>query len=108
LEGEPLAVPEAVNVLGIEYRVIYCDNPADVDVYKRKSLWGQIDPWTRTIRIYRNGRPVHDLWYTLMHEIIHALAAELHIKILEDAEDETDLLAMGLTDLLVRNGWLRI
>jgi len=53
--------PNKVNILGIEYSITYLDKPSDVDIYKRESLWGQIDYWTRTIRIYDNGRPEEDI-----------------------------------------------
>ncbi len=39
-----MKLPEKVNILGIEYTVVYVDSASDVDVHKRESLWGQIDP----------------------------------------------------------------
>ena len=48
--------PKQVNILGLSHELIYVDKPSDVDIYKRESLWGQIDYWTRTIRIYDHGR----------------------------------------------------
>ena len=102
-------LPKTVNILGIKYTIEYCDNPVEVDINKRESFWGQIDFWTRTIRIYRQDRPVEDIWQTLFHEIIHGLVERLHMKALQDNkdDDEVDLLAMGLTDVLIRNEWLK-
>ena len=42
--------PTNVNILGVDYTIEYTDRPSDVDMYKRESLWGQVDFWTRTIR----------------------------------------------------------
>jgi hypothetical protein len=103
--------PNKVNILGIEYKITYCDKPSDVDIYEHHSLWGQIDLWSRTIRIYDNGRPIADIWQTMLHEIIHGIAAQLHIKGLEcdseTDEDAVDTLALALLDVFMRNGWLK-
>lgn len=99
--------PETVNVLGVEYAIEYVDNPTDVDIFKRKSLWGQCDYWTRTIRIYRNERPFEDIWQTIVHEVIHAIEEQLKLKCFEDdrGHEELDILALALCDVMFRNGW---
>ena len=102
--------PEKVNILGIEYKIIYVDNPVEVDIYKRDALWGQIDYWTRTIRIYDNGdKPLEDIWQALWHEVVHGIVDLLHIKSLEgkEKEDDVDLLALALNDILFRNEWIK-
>jgi hypothetical protein len=101
--------PDKVNIAGIEYTITYVKNPAEVDIFKRRSLWGQIDPWTRTIRIYDNGQPDGDVWQTIFHEILHGIAEELKLSALsdEDNHDELDVLALALTDVLFRNGWIK-
>lgn len=100
--------PTNINILGVRYSVQYVTNPAEVDIYKRESLWGQIDYWTRTIRIYANGRQDADIWQTLLHEILHGIAGQLHLTVLEDKanHDDLDILALALADVLIRNGWL--
>jgi len=100
--------PESVNILGVNYAIAYHDNPAEVDIYKRESLWGQIDYWTRTIRIYDNERPKQDVWQTILHEVMHGIMNMLHLNKLHDdaAHSEMDSLALALTDVFVRNGWL--
>jgi len=104
-------LPKTVNILGIKYTIEYCDNPADVDINKREAFWGQIDYWTRTIRIYRKDLAPEDIWQNLFHEIIHGIVAALHLKSLKADDDknhdELDLLALGLTDVLIRNEWLK-
>ena len=106
--------PTKINILGCEYSVKYCDKPSDVDIFKRKSLWGQIDYWTRTIRIYDNGRKLQDIWQSIMHEILHGISEQMRIKSIKDGdtvdqvEKDIDLLATGLTDTFFRNGGIKL
>ena len=102
--------PTAVNILGTEYKIEYKDNPSKVDMYERKSLWGQIDYWTRTIRIYDNKTNIEDIWLTLIHEIMHGIGESLKIKMLtnKDNHGDIDILALALIDVLVRNKWIDI
>ncbi len=106
-----MGLPNRVNILGVEHKIEYVDNPAEVDIWKRSSLWGQIDHWTRTIRVYKNSRPDPDVWETVWHEILHGISNSLKIKVnggsLHDAEEAIDLLSLAITDVLFRNGWIR-
>lgn len=104
--------PTKVNILGKVYSITYVEKPSDVDIHHEESLWGQVDFWTRTIRIFDRDRSDEDLWHTLLHEIIHAIAEELHLPNLanwkdDKTHDELDLLALALTDILFRNDWLK-
>ena len=100
--------PNNVNILGIDYKITYCDKPSEVDVYKRDSLWGQIDYWTRTIRVYDNGRSEEDIFYNVMHEVLHGISEGLKLVInKEEHHDDLDVLALALSDILHRNGWLK-
>ena len=102
--------PESVEILGTKYEITYCDKPSDVDLFKRESLWGQIDYWTRTIRVYKNPKS-EDIWDTIIHEALHGIITALRIKgkIEENpsGEDIVWLLALGLRDVLFRNGWMK-
>lgn len=98
--------PNQINILGKVYSVSYVDRPSDVDIRHQRSLWGQIDYWDRSIRIYDRGRQDSDLLHTILHEVIHGITEELNLGIRDD-EDQIDLLALGLADVLDRNGWLR-
>ena len=99
---------ESIDILGLEYAITYVDNPADADLYKRSSVWGQIDYWTRTIRIYQKNRGERDVFETLLHEILHGIVDRLKLKSLakEENHDELDLLAIGITDILYANNLL--
>jgi len=97
-----------INILGKRFSIDYVDKPSDVDIFKRQSLWGQIDFWTSSIRIYVGNRTDDEIWETVLHEIIHDLIQELKIKALINAdgtqnEETVCLLAMGLYDTLYRN-----
>ena len=100
--------PEKVNIVGVKYTIEYKDKPSDVDIFRRKSLWGQIDFWTRTIRVYDGGRSDSDIWETIFHEVLHGIAEALKLKSLGDDNnhDELSILALALADVLFRNGWL--
>lgn len=74
-----VARPSSVNILGIVYQIEYVDKPSDVDIFKRKTLWGQIGFWTRTIRVYdRGNRPIEDVWQMIFHEVLHGIADALN------------------------------
>lgn len=104
--------PSSIKILGITYKIEYVANASEVDIHKRRSLWGQIDFWTRTIRVFSDKREKFDLWQTLLHEIIHgiisSLSLEKFIKTDTDVEDTTeedlvDLLSLGILNVLVEN-----
>ena len=99
--------PDGVNILGKTYTITYCDRPSDVDHRGYRSLWGEIDHWKHSIRIYAppefsNG----EVWDSLLHEVLHALAHELKLELGDSEEHVVGLLALGLSDTLVRNRWL--
>ena len=101
-------------ILGKPYKIIYVDKPSDVDVQGVQSLLGQVDFWTKTIRIFDdNTKSEEDLFEVLIHEIIHALINDLHIYALIDKdgghkEDPIDLLSTGLADTFIRNNLVNI
>jgi hypothetical protein len=106
--------PTKVKILLHEYTITYCDKPSEVDLFKRDSLWGQIDYWTRTIRVYDKRAQPSDILQILLHEILHGIAADLHLGLLaykpgpdgKEAHDTLDLLSLGIADVLIDNGWI--
>lgn len=101
--------PISINILGKVYQIEYKDNPSEVDRNQRESLWGQIDFWNRTIRIYDNNRQATDLMQSILHEILHAIIEDLKIKSLQgdDAHRDLDILALALADTFSRNEWFK-
>lgn len=106
-----MALPDSINVLGKKYQVTYVDKPSEVDINGRESLWGQIDYWTRTIRIYKNNRQDEDVWHSILHEILHGIVTELKVKSLygndRQQHDDLDLIALAIADVLFRNDWMK-
>jgi len=107
--------PESITILGIHYDIIYCDNPLEVDIFKRQTALGQCDHWTRSIRVYDNGRKIEDIWETIWHEVLHAIGELMKLDILDRGEskderkyDEIDMLALALTDTLFRNDLIKV
>ena len=94
-----------ITILGITHKILYFDSPSEVDIVKRESLWGQVDHWTRTIRIYNNGMTDEDILHIILHEILHAIGEILHIEYLaeEENDDDIDLLALALMNVLIEN-----
>jgi hypothetical protein len=102
-------LPKELVIMGIPYRLIPCRNPVEADVYHRFPVFGQIDFSSRTVRVYVGDRPPEDILRTILHEFIHALVEQMHLKLpsAEDEDDEVDCLALGLLNLLQQNIWLQ-
>ena len=104
---------DKINILGIEYSITYVDKPSEVDINKHESFWGKIDYWTRSIRVFDDGkRPYEDIFETILHEILHGIENELklqafNIKTNERGHDELDIFSLALTDVLFRNGIIK-
>lgn len=100
-----MKLPNELYIVGKKYKIIYCDKPSEVDYKKREALWGQIDYWSRTIRVYKGAETtVEDVLHTLMHEVIHAVTDHLKIRFDDDKEEDiVDLLALGITNVLIDN-----
>lgn len=94
-------LPKEIKIFDVIYSIEYVDNPSDVDIHKRDSLWGQIDFWTQSIRIYNNNTSINTLWQALWHEILHGICNKLKI---DDIDDDTiDMLATGINSVLIDN-----
>lgn len=103
-------LPSQVKIIDTIYTIEYVDKPSDVDIFRRQSLWGQCDYWTRTIRVYTGNLSEADIMQTLWHEIIHAICEKLHISTdagkLNDNETAIDLLATAINAVLHDNDLL--
>lgn len=96
--------PKEINILGIPYKIEYCNIPSNVDIHRRESMSGQIDFWSKTIRIYSGDRSVESTWHIIWHELLHGIVDVLNIDFKEDSEEDIiDRIALGLNDILIRN-----
>lgn len=103
-----MKLPKKIKLLDQTYKITYVDKPSDVDIFKRDSIWGQIDYWTRTIRIYKNNTPYKDIWHTIIHEAIHGIVSQLKLNFEKDSNERiTDTLATGINSFLFDNNILK-
>jgi len=93
---------KSVNIMGIPHKIIYCEQAIDVDPKKREPLWGHIDQWTCTIRVYAQV-PDEVILQTIIHEVLHQIADNIHLEIDHGQLDE---MAGALADTFTRNKWL--
>lgn len=109
-------LPQSVKIAGIPYKIKYCQTPSEVDIYKRESLWGQCDYWTKTFRVYAKDNPMQMIVTTLLHEIVHGYGYEMDIPCIsprgvntpeetEEMEFMVDRISRMLFDFLVANPW---
>lgn len=93
--------PESVNILGIPYKIIYCENQLDTDIEKRTLLDGQIDFFNKCIRVHKRDNK-ESMWNTIWHEILHAIIHTLKIDIGEDTDEENlvALLSLGINNVV--------
>ena len=98
-----IKLPDELNILGIKYSIIYYDRAADVE-YMR----GRVDHLERKIKVYRDERSNQDVFQTILHEVLHIIGEELMIDELinENKEKNIQLIAIALSDMLIRNGML--
>ncbi len=98
-------LPKTIVLFSKRYRMQYCENPVDVDSQKRQSLWGEVDHWDNTMRIFiGNGvRDFTEVMHTIVHECVHAIEAQLKLDENCCNEHFIDLLSLGIVDLLKNN-----
>ena len=103
--------PETLIIMGIPFKMIYCDDIADVAPDKRSISFGHSSLETRTIRIF-SGNGDEFTWQTIMHEVFHMIGDLTNIQMqkmnTEQNHNELDCFANVLTDTLFRNNLLRI
>ena len=96
-----------INILGTIYKISYYDNSTDVDIHKREPHWGQIDYWTRTIRLYKNDFPDSEIFKTLFHEMLHGIMEHGQMQEI-NTEKNVELLTNLIVDTLLRNNLITI
>ena len=96
-------LPKTIKILDTTYKIEYVNNLIDVDSNKRQALFGQVDIWERTIRIYKNNRTIEDIWAVIWHEVMHCICEKMGMRDLIMDEDKIQKLAIGLNTIIVDN-----
>jgi hypothetical protein len=99
-----LQLPTSLVILGIPYKITYIAELGAVDTVGSEELYGQADITNCEIRLYVN-RPREAILSTLVHEIMHAIDLTLGLSFFEKPinHNKMDMLAVALTDTIVRN-----
>lgn len=112
--------PDNVVICGKRYSISYVPDMVKADIDRRSPCWGQIDPQTRSIRLYEgegdHKRQPEDILDTLIHEVLHGILSDTKWlrHCLKDEgrngveEVVVDQLANQVADTFVRNGWLTL
>lgn len=101
--------PTELKILDQTFKVLYFDNPSEVDPRGADSMYGHFDRMNHEIRIYnKDGLSEAEVWNSLIHESIHAIVNILKINEISsldsfDEEHAVHLLATGLNALLHDN-----
>lgn len=98
--------PNSVNIFSKIYKIEYTDKIGLVDPEDADSLFGHVDMRHNKIRVYcPPDRSRADVWHTIIHEVVHVIADALSIDFKNDDEDRIiDIMALGISDFLFRNG----
>lgn len=78
------------------------DTASEVDVECRKSLFGQIDAWDCSVRLYKQ-RKIAEIRKTFVHELIHLFCDWIRSDSLSPSDVDVDQVAELLYDTLERN-----
>lgn len=108
--------PQSVNILGAVYAIEYVKEPMVEDEDNTRVSIGHISYVDRKILVYDRNRGLSDLWDTILHEVVHGIVEEMFIRAFEPDEthkhdgkhDDLGRLANGLSDTLIRNGWIKM
>ena len=105
--------PDSINVMGINFKITYCNDTADVVPEKIKDkAYGYSFLENHEIRIY-DGASLEFTWQSILHEVFHMIGDMTRLSILnthynEQKHNEVDCFANVLTDVLFRNNLIRI
>jgi len=107
-------LPKTLNICGFKYKIEYTTDTIKTDIFKRDSIYGQIDYVTRTMRIYIGDKKQlqkTEIINTILHEMIHGITTQnplLEKMLGKDEELFTSTFALLLTDTLIRNNLINI
>lgn len=90
--------PGKLNILGVVYEVRYKE-----DLLGENEAWGQHHAQDRLIEI-QDTPDDFQRWHITWHEVIHAISDSLGLAFNDEKHHkDLDRLALGITDVLIRN-----
>jgi len=98
-----------VIVFGVPYKINYACG-CKVLPHESGTHRGACNIESREIRLKDEGQPEEAILVTLLHEILHIIAIELHVDCLrggEEAEKAIDQIAVPLADFFIRNDLIK-
>jgi len=100
--------PKEIDIFSTKWRVKYHDTPYSVGDARANAhpLFGQCNLIDRLIEIYVGEREDADVWKTIFHEALHAVANELGMEELENSstyEAVIDGFSTAIVDMILRN-----
>ena len=94
--------PTKTEIFGIPYKINWYKT-SEVDIFKQKALWGQIDYNSREIRV-SNELSSRDKMVTLFEEILHGVFNEMEYDHLNEDHKFITPLVNGLFTALEKIG----
>lgn len=99
-----MKIPKVLNIFSIEYQVVI-EKDYFIGEDGETLLTGECDTNNKILRIRKAQDSV--LLQTLIHEMSHAICNELGLYVGEHDETFIDRIALGLTDTLIRNKFIK-
>jgi hypothetical protein len=112
-----MTLPTKMQIFDLEYKITYFDKVKDVDINKKKRYYGQCVYADRELRIYNGGgRPFQEVLSTILHEALHAITEEYHLRALdiddpdqgEINHEELDVYSRAMSIALIGSGLIKL
>ncbi len=98
-----MKIPKSLNIFSVVYNIII--EKGYFESSDGSLLRGECDQNNKVIRLTKIEKV--NMFQTLIHESIHAVAFEMDLYDNEHNEKFVDSLALGITDMLIRNKLLK-
>ncbi len=99
-----MKIPKSLNIFSVTYK-ISIEKDFFLSDEDDNMLRGECDLNSKIIRITKLEET--NMLQTLLHEVIHAICHEMDLYEGEQNEKFVDSLALGLTDTLIRNKFIK-
>lgn len=105
-------LPKTLTLFSKVYDIKYIKNVENVDDAKEDLLFGKINFYDNTVRVYLPDidRKIYCTWHHIIHEIVHAIVENMGIKFGKGADEESivNSFALGMTHFLLDNDLLKL